>query len=1530
MVRRVDVLVVLLFLALLLPVLASVSSGPVTIQSPTDGTNVTRNVSINVSFTGPANVTIMLNNVTFFFSENQSSPYNVTWQTNNGSFPDGDYVILVNVTNATNASDWASNSSVMVRVDNTPPRVENQGVNVSIGESTTPLLVNVTVTDTTIVSTVSVRNTSVVNLSLSNGSTYQVTTNATALGCPEGVCQLQFQAFDGFGYENSTTTTTITIDDTNPAVFDARVNSTNVSYYGSVRIRVNVTDTTPLTVTAGNATVLNMSLSAPDQYELNTTRAALGCPVGVCTISFTATDSLGHVNGTETTNVTFSPPVFVAGSVVFVEPAENQTVFGDTPVNLTYNGTANVTLEYSLVGPWIGIDTQVNVANYTFLWPTANGSFVDFTYTLRATVTNSLNASDSEQVTVTGIVVDNSGPYLFGLSFTDNSLANDTQVITITVNATDLRNISSVLLSNGTLNLSLTNTTNNLTNSQYTITLNASVFGCRNESLCNLTFYANDSLGNTNSNLTTGEGPLYVDTIPPVLLTNTTSNATPLPKDNLTISARWQEVTLFDLPTLTYWLEISRGGGAFTTEPYDTARVEGNDTNLSLLVKGSDEGASLTYRIVLNDSQGRTNTTENLTVIVQNVSPLLAVTNFVNGTLLEQKDNLSLRLDELGSGLNLSSLTLNASNTTIITYADNNSLFSCAGAYNVTAALDNRTCNVSMSWLALGTYNITITVSDAAQNLGGTTYEFSVVDVPDIVNITFNDNLVLNATPLPEHSISFNAPSQEVTVNWTVAVTVPINTTTIAFTNSTFPQLFTTQAVPASRRLNFTAGKNYMTINTTINNSLLTDSVSLNVTANVPLNLSALQDQYERGMVSSWTVREGGTDVTGQTRFVNSTFDLLITIENTTHTEPFTATMNVSSVSGLALRWNATTDAFVYSTEASLEGFLSGVTASNVTLVLSHKGQTALFFDNQSYLTGLTFNITASNRSVYYQHIDGSGDTYELHTCPSVPSGPIAVNESCYTTNGTNTTLYLPRFAKDDRIVFGRPDNQTPDITLLLSSNLTQSVLPVDIRVVTPNPNTTLCSYNLSLYNASSNTTTGVTTKALLLSDFTQPTLSYNYAENITGLADGTYNWSVTCADSQGQVNTSATTFNLTDTQEPLIFNVTHSLITTSTATITGKADELVTFTVKYGLSPSNLTLSSSAPGLSLAAGIVLESLSGGTLYYYNLTGCDAKGQCNTSLTKSFTTTPVTTSGRSGGGGGGGVGDEIDTTKPEATESRAWLRPPVGSEVSFSPKGLVVSEVSFTFVEEVDEAKLTINQYSPDTTAVPEPYDGTVYKYLLFTHENLETGVIDWSFTVDESWRDGRRVELYRLGNGWERFPIEDRGLADGQRTYAASVPGLSWWVISVEGEGETVPEQQPEPAAGETRPEEEPPVTVPVEEAPKPFVSALKREKVHPAFIISGLLLLVSLLGIGGMKAYQVYKDRELEHERAIARERRELERRQHGIMADLYEYIKRMRAAGRTDEQIRERLLSVGWDRLIVEEELKSTLPRTRAGQK
>ncbi|MFH1064383.1 MAG: right-handed parallel beta-helix repeat-containing protein [Candidatus Woesearchaeota archaeon] len=205
------------------------------------------------------------------------------------------------------ATDMAGNVNnsvtTTVAVDDTVPVatfVYNSTNLIKSGDSVT---LNITVNESNTVASVQVNSQ---DMDDNGGGKYGITTTGTTLGCTStGTCTVTFVANDTAG-NSGTTSTSVTVDNAGPVVSGASVTNTT-----SGKQKIGTVVNIAATVTDSPAGVASVTVNSTPMYlmggtwQANVTGTALSCAANsLCTLLFTATDTLGNVNNTVTTSYT--------------------------------------------------------------------------------------------------------------------------------------------------------------------------------------------------------------------------------------------------------------------------------------------------------------------------------------------------------------------------------------------------------------------------------------------------------------------------------------------------------------------------------------------------------------------------------------------------------------------------------------------------------------------------------------------------------------------------------------------------------------------------------------------------------------------------------------------------------------------------------------------------------------------------------------------------------------------------------------------------------------------------------------------------------------------------------------------------------------------------------------------------------------------------------------------------------------------------------------------------------------------------
>jgi hypothetical protein len=137
----------------------------------------------------------------------------------------------------------------------------------------------------------------------------------------------------------------------------------------------------------------------------------------------------------------------------------------------------------------------------------------------------------------------------------------------------------------------------------------------------------------------------------------------------------------------------------------------------------------------------------------------------------------------------------------------------------------------------------------------------------------------------------------------------------------------------------------------------------------------------------------------------------------------------------------------------------------------------------------------------------------------------------------------------------------------------------------------------------------------------TQWYLYVNQSKNAAaGLDEGLYTYQAYASDTSSNINWTEQRNITVDTTAPVITNVVNDSITSSGARINWTTNEAANGSVKYGRTLGMADGISVHSDFLIQHNMTLSGLTNSTLYYYNITSCDAQLWCNTSGPYNFTT----------------------------------------------------------------------------------------------------------------------------------------------------------------------------------------------------------------------------------------------------------------------------------------------------------------------
>jgi surface protein len=196
--------------------------------------------------------------------------------------------------------------------------------------------------------------------------------------------------------------------------------------------------------------------------------------------------------------------------------------------------------------------------------------------------------------------------------------------------------------------------------------------------------------------------------------------------------------------------------------------------------------------------------------------------------------------------------------------------------------------------------------------------------------------------------------------------------------------------------------------------------------------------------------------------------------------------------------------------------------------------------------------------------------------------------------------------------------NATSSVTIL--KDTTGPVINILNTTFTTNDNTPAITFNAS--DATStivNCTLNFDSIAYNFTQNPQENTNIEFVSNTT-LADSTYNVDVTCTDLFGHSTTSNTIKITINTAPPAIGAVLNWSINRTDVKINWTTDEEANGSIMYGTTLSMSTGNTGHANFLTIHNINITGLVFNTLYYYNVTSCDALGNCNTSGPYNFTT----------------------------------------------------------------------------------------------------------------------------------------------------------------------------------------------------------------------------------------------------------------------------------------------------------------------
>jgi hypothetical protein len=357
-------------------------------------------------------------------------------------------------------------------------------------------------------------------------------------------------------------------------------------------------------------------------------------------------------------------------------------------------------------------------------------------------------------------------------------------------------------------------------------------------------------------------------------------------------------------------------------------------------------------------------------------------------------------------------------------------------------------------------------------------------------------------------------------------------------------------------------------------------------------------------------------------------------------------TINVSideiSPDTLILVWNNGTET---NESFSLKGNFTEWFAINKTLADGNYSFYVFINDSKAYSNATEQRYITVNLPPSINIISPLNQTYNNATIlVNISAYDTDLNATWFDWNGTPVAYIEPvniTFNEGLNVLYAYANDSVGNINVTSVAFVVDTLTPPEVLLDWPSNNTFTNQTNI-VFNCSASDATGLANITLWLNSsgwHANETHEASGKSNSTSFyksfGDGVYLWSCGACDSLGNCNTSVENRTLfIDTLPPTISNV-HASATATTAVITWQTNEGANSIIKWGTT-LDLENEASSSQLTASHSITLTGLSPSTLYYYNVTSCDAAGNCNTSGYYNFTTSA--SSGGGGGGGGGGAG----------------------------------------------------------------------------------------------------------------------------------------------------------------------------------------------------------------------------------------------------------------------------------------------------
>jgi 3-dehydroquinate dehydratase len=726
----------------------------------------------------------------------------------------------------------------------------------------------------------------------------------------------------------------------------------------------------------------------------------------------------------------------------------------------------------------------------------------------------------------------------------------------------------------GVTNTSLTNCQTNITGQTW------------QQGLTTVIIYSNDTYGNINSSIIS----FNTDTINPQI--NFTS---PTPQNGTIQNQNWAFINIT------------------SNEDLNTAILEWNNVNETMTGSGTSwyknktnlASGTYTYKVYGNDTAGNLNSTEKRTLII-NGAPNITLNYPGNNSQFIDIQTITFNFtatDDLN-------ITLNCS-----IYLDNNLNKTNSTTKNGTVT------NFNITGISYAAHTWFVNCSDGSLNNISGIRTFSITDSAPVF---------LSASP-PANSQYNQTDSVQLKVNMSKNSTVTANVSWDAASqlinlvyngsNWRYNVTFTDTLYPGNYAVNISATSSYGSLNSTLTNFTVNDITNPFVAQVQPsgtiykggttVNISANVSDYFYANLA-YVNANVSWDAASQT--VNLTYNSAAGLFNGTFSN--TAADGQYNITIIAVDNAGNTnnsEKGSFTIDAIAPAFSATMPSANAQY---NQSQTVALKTSLNENSTVTANVSWDAASQLINLVyNGSNWWHNATFTDTLYPGNYAVNISA-TDNVGNANSTLTNFIVND-VAAPLIEDATP----AAGSNYNQSVnIIISANVTDP------------YYNSINKVTANVTwSSGSQIVNLTYNSTTGKYQTTFASGSVGTYNVTIFANDTFGNLNSTVTWFYINDTTPPVIVNANATKLNNSAETIVWATDESSSSIVNYGLTTafgSNVNNT----GLVTSHSILLNNLSYGSIYYYNVTSCDVNGNCATEGTYNFTisdTTPPQVTGYS-------------------------------------------------------------------------------------------------------------------------------------------------------------------------------------------------------------------------------------------------------------------------------------------------------------